>query len=44
MPNSFSGTLFNRHRTQYESGALNTKFSALYVFLPSITGRSEGIN
>ena len=44
MPNSFSGTLFNRHRTQYESGALNTKFSALYLFLPSITGRSEDIN
>ena len=44
MPNSFSGTLFNRHRTQYELGALNTKFSGLYLFLPSITDRVEDIN
>ena len=44
MPNSFSGTLFNRHRTQYESGALNTKSSGLYLFLSSITDRVEDIN
>ena len=44
MPNSFSGTLFNRHQTQYESGALSTKFSGLYLFLPSITDRAENIN
>ena len=44
MPNSFSETLFNRHRTQYESGALNTKFSGLYLFLLSITDRVGDIN
>ena len=44
MPNSFSRTLFNRHQTQYESGALSTKFSGLYLFLPSITDRVENIN
>ena len=44
MPNSFSGTLFNRNRTQYESGALNTKFSGLYLFLSSITDRVDDIN
>ena len=44
MPNSFSGTLFNRHHTQYKSGALNTKFSGLHLFFPSITDRVEDIN
>ena len=44
MLNSFSGTLFNRHRTQYESGALNTKFSGLHLFLSSITDIVEEIN
>ena len=37
MPISFSGTFFNRHRIQYESGALLNKFSQIYFFLPSIT-------
>ena len=44
MPNSFSGTFFNRHRIQCESGALNTNFSRIYYFLPSITDRVEEIN
>ena len=44
MPNSFSGTFFNRHRVQYESGALNTSFSKIYLFLPSITDRIEDVN
>ena len=41
MPNSFSGIFFNRHRMQYKSGALNTGFSKIYLFLPSITDRTE---
>lgn len=44
MLNSFLGTFFNRHRIQYESGALNTEFSKIYFFLPSITDRIEDIN
>ena len=44
MPNSFSDTFFNRHKIQYESGALQTKFSQIYYFLPSITDRVEEIN
>ena len=44
MPNNFSGTLFNRHRTQYESRGLNTKFSRFYLLLLSITDRTEDIN
>ena len=35
--NGFSGTMLNRHRIQFESGALNTEFSKMYFFLPSIT-------
>ena len=31
MPNSFSGIFLNRHRVQYDSGALNTGFSKLFV-------------
>lgn len=44
MPNSFSGTFFNRHRIQYESGVLQTQFSKIYYFLPSIIDRVEKIN
>ena len=44
MPNSFSGTFFNRHRIQYESGAFQTEFSKIYYFLPSVTDRVEDIN
>ena len=44
MPYIFSGTFFNRHRIQYESGALQTKFSQIYYFLPSITDLVEEIN
>ena len=43
-PNSFSDAFFNRHRIQCESGALNTNFSRIYYFLPSITDRVEEIN
>ena len=44
IPYSFSGTMFNRHRIQYKSGALNTNFSKVYFFLPSIMDRIEKIN
>ena len=44
IANSFSGTMFNRHRIQFESGALNTEFSKIYLFLPSITDRIDSIN
>ena len=36
--------MFNRHRIQYESGSLNTDFSKVYLFLPSIIDRIEKIN
>lgn len=39
MLNSFSGTFFNRHQIQYESGAWNTEFH-----FPAITDRDEEIN
>ena len=42
---SFSGTFFNRHRIQYESGAFQVLgFSNIYYFLPSTTDRVEEIN
>ena len=44
MPNSFSRTFFNRHRIQYESGALQTDFSEIFYFHPSITDRVGEIN
>ena len=44
MPNSFSGTFFNRHWIQYESGALDTRSSEIFYFLLSITDRVEDIN
>ena len=44
IPNSFSGTMFDRYRIQYKSGALNTDFSKVYFFLPSITDRTKKIN
>ena len=44
MPNSFSGTFFNRHWIQYESGALDTRSSEIFHFLLSITDRVEDIN
>ena len=44
ISNSFSGTMFNRHRIQYELVALSTDFSKVYFFLPSIMDRIEKIN
>ena len=44
IPNSFAGTLFNRNRLLFETGQLQTDFSNLYYFLPSIIDRSESIN
>ena len=44
MPNIFSGTFFNRFRIQYESSTLQTNFSKIEFFLPSITDRVEDIN
>ena len=44
IPNSFSETFFNRHRIQYEPGALQTTYSNVYYFLPSTTDRVEEIN
>lgn len=43
MPNSFSGIFFNRHRIQYESRAIDTKFSKMFYFRLSITDRVEDI-
>ena len=36
IPSSFRGTLFNRQRIQFESGALQSTFSNLYFFTKSI--------
>ena len=44
IPNSFAGTLFNRHRLLFETGQSQIDFSNLYYFLSSITDRSESIN
>ena len=45
IPNSFSTTIFNRHRIQYESGAyFETDFSKVFVFLPCAVDRVEEIN
>ena len=41
--NSFSETILKRHRTQNESGALDTESSKTYFFLPSTTDRMEEI-
>ena len=43
--NSFSATIFNRNRIQYKAGALlDTDFSEIFFFLPSITERVEDTN
>ena len=44
IPNSFSGTISNRHRTMIESEEVDDEKSNIYFFLPSITDRSEEIN
>ena len=44
IANSFSGTFFNSHRIQYESGALQTDSSEIFYFLSSTTDRVEEIN
>ena len=45
VPNSFSSTIFNRHRIQYESGAFaETDSPNIFFFLPSTVDRIEDIN
>ena len=45
VPNSFSSTIFNRHRLQYESRAFTeTDSSNIFFFLPSTVDRIEKIN
>ena len=45
IPNSFSGTFFNRHRIQYKSGAFHgLTFSNIYYFLTSTNDRVQEIN
>ena len=44
IPNSFSGTMFNRHKIQFESGTLNTDSWNIYFFLLSTTDRIEDIS
>ena len=43
IPNSFSGTIFNCHRGMIETGELDTDFSKIYFFFPSVTDRCEDI-
>ena len=45
ITNSFTITIFNRHRIQCERGAFSeTDFSNVFFFLPSTTDRIEDIN
>ena len=44
IPDSFCGTMFNRHKTLVECGETEMSSSYLYFFLPSITDRSETVN
>ena len=44
IPNSFSRTIFNRHRAMIETGEIDSEFSNINFFLHSITDRSEDIN
>ena len=44
IPNSFSGTIFNRHCVMIENGEADTEFSNNYFFLYFITDRNEEIN
>ena len=44
IPNSFTRTIFNRHRTMIESGVVDGDFSNIYFFLPVITNRLEEIS
>ena len=44
IPNSFSRTIFNRHRTMIESEEVEVEMSNIFFFLPSITDRSGKIN
>ena len=45
IPNSFSSTIFSRHKIQFEAAALSeTEFSNVFFFLPSTTDRIEKIS
>ena len=45
IPNSFSTTIFGKHRIQYESGAFDgTDSSNIFFFLPSTIDRIDKIN
>ena len=44
IPNTFSGSIFNRYRAIIETGQIDWEFSNIYFFLPSIIDRSEDIN
>ena len=44
IQNSFSGIIFNRHKSVLESGKLESEMSYPYFFIPSVTDRSGEIN
>ena len=44
IPNSFSGTIFNRHRSMLESGELESDMSHLYFFISAVTDCCETVN
>ena len=44
IPNSYSGTIFNRHRTIIESGEVEGDFSRIYFFLLAKTDKLEETN
>ena len=43
IPNSFSTTIFNRNKIQYESGAFSETDFSVFFFLPCTTDRVEEI-
>ena len=44
IPHSFSGIIFNRHRSMIEIGEVDKDLLNIHFFLPAITFKSEEIN
>ena len=43
IPNSFSRTIFNRHRVMIETSQIDSEFWKIYIFLPWTTNRTGDI-
>ena len=44
IPNSFSWTLFNKHKNQIMNDELKAEFSNLFISIHSLTNRKEEVN